>query len=170
MIIEPAPVRSCPYRGQQPVFRRQGLFAVLRIGGCAAGRSVRDGPFATKPTPRVISTMPDQRSSEMVREARSGRKGRRSRCQRGGGEDEGEVGPGERGEVAGEEADQQSNAESDPGSEDSGDERDGMCEGDGGKGVMPRERHVSPSGRRWRPARGSCIAAAIRCGEPSVFR
>ena len=49
----------------------------------------------------------------------------------GGGKDKGEVGPGERGEVAGEEAYEQRDADGDPGSEDGGDESAGMGQGDG---------------------------------------
>jgi len=50
------------------------------------------------------------------------------------GKDEGKIGPGESGKVAGEEADEQSDAERDPRSEDGGDEGDGMCQRDGGQG------------------------------------
>ena len=43
----------------------------------------------------------------------------------------GEIGPGERREIAGEEADQQRDAGGDPGREDSGDQRGGMRQRDG---------------------------------------
>jgi len=49
----------------------------------------------------------------------------------GGGKDKGEVGPGERGKVAGEEAYEQRYADGDPWSEDGGDESAGMGQGDG---------------------------------------
>ena len=52
-----------------------------------------------------------------------------------GGKDKGEVGPGERGEVAGEEADEKSDAESDPGSEDCGEKFKRVGEVDGGQGL-----------------------------------
>ncbi len=52
--------------------------------------------------------------------------------ERCGGEHEGEVGPGEGGEIAGEKADQQRDAEGDPGCEDRGDEGAGVSEGDCG--------------------------------------
>jgi hypothetical protein len=133
------------------------------LGGALA---VRDGPCATKPTPRVMRTMPASAPARWLRGARSGRKDfddHVAEC--GGGEDEGEVGPGERGEIAGEEADEQGDAEGDPWGEDGGDERAGMCERDGRQVVMPRERQVSPSGAQTATSPGSCIGAAIGCGE-----
>lgn len=51
----------------------------------------------------------------------------------GGGKNEGEVGPGERRKIAGEEANEQRNAECDPRSENGGDERGGMRDGEWGE-------------------------------------
>jgi len=53
----------------------------------------------------------------------------------GGWEDKGEVGPGKRGEITCEEADEQSDADGDPWGEDGSDERDGMRERDCRQGV-----------------------------------
>jgi len=50
---------------------------------------------------------------------------------RGGGKHKREISPGERGEIAGEKADEQGNAESDPRGEDGCDQRYWMCERDG---------------------------------------
>jgi len=54
------------------------------------------------------------------------------------GKDEGKIGPGESGKVAGEEADEQSDAERDPAGEDGSDKRAGVGQGDGGK-----QRHAA---------------------------
>ena len=49
----------------------------------------------------------------------------------GGGEDEGEVGPGERGEIAGEEAEEEEDSGDDPGVAEGGEEEMEVGEGDG---------------------------------------
>jgi hypothetical protein len=56
----------------------------------------------------------------------------------GGGKNEGEVGPGECGEVAGEEADEQRDADGDPRSENGGDQYAGM-----GQGNRRKQRHTA---------------------------
>jgi hypothetical protein len=80
-------------------------------------------------------------------EPETGEEGYDDVAEGGCGEDEGEVGPGERGEIAGEEADQECDAECDPGREDGGDERGGMGERDGRQGgYAAREARVSERG------------------------
>ena len=106
--------------------------AALEFRWLGAGRSVRDGPWATKPTPRVMRAMPAQRSQEMASwSQKRAEQGNDDVAEGGGGQNEGEVGPGERGEVAGEETDEQRDAEGDPWRENGGDEGGGMRERDG---------------------------------------
>ena len=100
-------------------------------GAGFAGRSVSDGPWATKPTPTVMSTMPAQRSSEMGSCSQNfDNSATMTLPKRGGRQYEREIGPGERGEIAGEEADQQGDAGGDPRRKDGCDERCRMSQSD----------------------------------------
>ena len=80
------------------------------------GSSVRDGPPATRPTPMVTSTMPAQRCrADVLMQPEVAEQGHEHVSDGSGRKDVGEIGEGERGHVAGHEAEQGEDSEDDPG-------------------------------------------------------
>ena len=140
-------------------FRFYGLpvcrLSCLRSGVLGERRSLRDESHAERDEHNARPAL--ERNGFVQPEARQQRDDHVAEGR--GGQDKGEIGPGERGQVAGEEADQQRDPGGDPGSKDRGDQRAGWASVIAGmRGHAAREATVAERGANGDQAQDQVLA------------